>query len=156
MSAGLDQSAELRQMGPVDYIVVEFPGDRLTGEAFPLLIDLVDRGIIRILDLGFIRKDRNGAVTILNQVDLERMKVLEAALFEGAVSGLLGQQDLEEAAKALEPGSSAGVLLYENTWAAPFATALRRAGGQLVASGRIPLQALVDTLDALEVAESAG
>jgi Family of unknown function (DUF6325) len=156
MSAGLDQSAELRQMGPVDYIVVEFPGDRLTGEAFPLLIDLVDRGIIRILDLGFIRKDRNGAVTILNQVDLERMKVLEAALFEGAVSGLLGQQDLEEAAKALEPGSSAGVLLYENTWAAPFATALRRAGGQLVASGRIPLQALVDTLDTLEAAESAG
>jgi Family of unknown function (DUF6325) len=156
MTAGLDQAAELRQMGPVDYLVVEFPGDRLTGEALPLLIDLVDRGIIRILDLAFIRKDRNGAVTMLTQVDLEGMQVLELGLFEGAASGLLGQEDLEEAATALEPGSAAGVLVYENTWAAPFAMALRRAGGQLVASGRIPLQALVDTLDTLEAAESAG
>jgi len=85
-------------------------------------------------------------------VDLERMKVVEAALFEGAASGLLGQDDVEEAAKALEPNSAAAVLVYENVWAAPFAAALRRSGAQLVASGHIPVQALLDALDATEPA----
>jgi hypothetical protein len=150
MTTDLDQAADLRQMGPVDYLVLEFPGNRMTGEAFPLLIDLVERGIIRILDLAFLRKETDGTVTTLTQVDMERMQVLEAALFEGASSGLLGQSDIDEAAKALEPGSSAGVLVYENVWAAPFATALRRAGGEVVASGRIPVQELVATLDAIE------
>ena len=151
MTADLGQAApELDQMGPVDYLVVEFPGNRMTGEAFPLLIDLVDRGIIRILDLAFVRKEQDGTVTTISQADPERMKVLELALFEGAASGLLGQDDLEEAAKALEPGCSAGVLIYENVWALPFASALRRAGAQLVATGRIPVQALVEALDAAE------
>jgi hypothetical protein len=150
MTAELQNAAGLDQMGPVDYLVVEFPGNRMTGEAFPLLIDLVDRGIIRILDLAFIRKDTNGAVTRLSMVDLERMEVLEAALFEGATSGLLGSDDLDEAAEALEPGNAAGVLLYENVWAAPFAAALRRAGAQVVATGRIPIQSLVAALDATE------
>jgi hypothetical protein len=153
MTADLDQASDLAQMGPVDYFVVAFPTSQMTGEAFPLLIDLVDRGIIRILDLAFIRKEPDGTVTTLSQVDLERMKILEAALFEGAASGMLGMDDLEEAGKALEPGTAAGVLVYENVWAAPFAAALRRAGGQLAATGHIPIQALVAALDAAESAE---
>ena len=156
MTADLEQASELDQMGPVDYIVVAFPTDRMTGEAFPLLVDLVDRGVIRILDLVFLRKDEDGTVTTLSQVDLDRMKVLEAALFEGAASGLLGVDDVNEAAAALDPGTAAGVLVYENVWATPFATALRRSGGQLVASGHIPVQALVAALDALEDDEQAG
>ena len=145
-------------MGPVDYLVLEFPGNQMTGEAFPMLVELVDRGIVRILDLAFLRKELDGTVTMLSQVDLARMQVLEAALFDGATSGLLGQQDLDEAAKALEPGSSAGVLVYENVWAAPFAAAVRRAGGQMVASGRIPVQELVAALDEIEAdaSEAAG
>jgi hypothetical protein len=154
MTADLAQASDLDQMGPVDYLVVAFPTDRMTGEAFPLLIDLVDRGVIRILDLAFLRKEEDGTVTTLSQVDLDRMKVLEAALFEGATSGLLGQDDLAEAAAALDPGTAAGVLVYENVWATPFATALRRSGGQLVAAGHIPVQAIVATLDALEADES--
>jgi hypothetical protein len=156
MTADLEQASELDQMGPVDYIVVAFPTDRMTGEAFPLLVDLVDRGVIRILDLVFLRKDEDGTVTTLSQVDLHRMKVLEAALFEGAASGLLGADDINEAAAALDPGTAAGVLVYENVWATPFATALRRSGGQLVASGHIPVQALIAALDALEADEQAG
>jgi hypothetical protein len=154
MTADLQQAAELDQMGPVDYLVVAFPTDRMTGEAFPMLIDLVERGIIRILDLAFFRKDADGTVTTLSQVDLERMKVLEAALFEGAASGLLGMDDVGEAAEALEPGTAAAVLVYENVWATPFAIALRRSGGQVVGSGHIPVQALVAALDAVEAQES--
>ena len=150
MTADLEQVAALDQMGPVDYLVVAFPTDRMTGEALPLLIDLVDRGIIRILDLVFLRKDQDGTVTTLTQVDLDRMKVLEAALFDGAASGLLGPDDVAEAAEALDPGTAAGVLVYENVWATPFATALRGSGGLLVASGHIPVQALADALDALD------
>lgn len=153
MTADVEQTAGMDEMGPVDYLVLAFPTDRMTGEAFPLLIDLVDRGIVRILDLAFMRKDDDGTVTTLSQVDLERMKVLEAALFEGATSGLLGQDDLDEAATALDPGTAAAVLVYENVWAAPFAAALRRTGGQLVASGRIPVQALLAALDEVEAAE---
>jgi Family of unknown function (DUF6325) len=150
MTADLAQASDLDEMGPVDYLVVAFPTDRMTGEAFPLLVDLVDRGIIRILDLVFLRKDEDGTVTTLTQVDLDRMKVLEAALFDGAASGLLGPDDVNEAAAALDPGTAAGVLVYENVWATPFAAALRRSGGQLVASGHIPVQALVAALDALD------
>ena len=155
MTADLEQASELDQMGPVDYIVVAFPTDRMTGEAFPLLVDLVDRGVIRILDLVFLRKDEDGTVTTLTQVDLDRMKVLEAALFDGAASGLLGTDDVAEAAAALDPGTAAGVLVYENVWATPFAAALRRSGGQLVGAGHIPVQALVAALDALEAEEKA-
>jgi Family of unknown function (DUF6325) len=153
MTADLQHSPDLDEIGPVDYLVVAFPTDRMTGEAFPLLIDLVDRGIIRILDLAFLRKDEDGRVTTLTQVDLQRMQVLEALLFDGAASGLLGADDIEEAAAALEPGTAAGVLLYENVWATPFAAALRRSGGRLVAAGRVPLNDLVATLDALEAEE---
>ncbi|MFF3940666.1 DUF6325 family protein [Streptomyces phaeofaciens] len=141
-------------MGPIDYVVVEFPGNRMTGEGLPLLIDLVDRGIIRILDMTFIKKDEDGSVTALEIADLTGDGNLDLAVFEGARSGLMGRDDLEEAAAAVEPGNSAGLLVYENLWAAPFATALRRGGAQLVASGRLPVQAVLASLEAVE-AESA-
>src|SRR3954447_10749832 len=129
MTSELDEAATLDEMGPVDYFVVGFENERMSGEAFPLLLDLVDRGIIRILDLAFIRKEDDGRVTVLSQVDLERMQLLEAVLFEGAASGMLRPEDLEEAARALEVGTSAGVLVYENVWAAPLSSAGPPAGG---------------------------
>ncbi|MFF7882552.1 DUF6325 family protein [Streptomyces sp. NPDC020794] len=137
-------------MGPIDYIVVEFPGNRMTGEGLPLLVDLVDRGLIRILDLMFVRKDEDGSVVGLEIADLTGDGALDLAVFEGASSGLLGEDDIEEAASVLEPGNSAGILVYENLWAAPFATALRRGGAQMVASGRIPVPAVLAALDAME------
>jgi hypothetical protein len=140
------QGADEVEMGPVDYLVIEFPGNRMTGEGWPILVDLVDRGIIRILDLAFIRKDEDGSVSGLTLQDLGEDGV-ELTAFEGASSGLLGDDDLAEAAAAVEPGCSAGVLLFENTWAAPFAAAMRRSGGELVAFGRIPINALMAALD---------
>lgn len=152
MSDTFDEVDTSGAMGPIDYLVVEFPGNRMTGEGFPLLVDLVDRGLIRILDLTFIRKDLDGSVTGLEIGDLTGDGELDLAVFEGASSGLLGQDDLVEAAAALEPGNSAGVLIYENLWAAPFAAALRRGGAELVASGRIPVPAVLAALDAAETA----
>lgn len=134
---------EMDELGPVDYVVVEFPGNKMTGEGFPILVDLHDRGIIRILDLVFVRKDLDGSVRGLVLAELDKEGDLGLSIFEGASSGLLGQDDIDEASSALEPGSSAGILVYENRWAAPFVAALRRGGAQLVASGRIPHDALV-------------
>ena len=140
----------LDDMGPIDYLIVEFPGSRMTGEGLPLLVDLVDRGIIRILDLVFVKKEQDGSVRGVAIADLDKDGQLDLAVFEGASSGLLGQEDLDEAGRVLEPGSSAGLLVYENRWAAPFAKALRKGGGQLVANGRIPVQAVLAALDATE------
>jgi len=137
----------LDETGPIDYLVVEFPGNKMTGEAFPLLVDLVDRGLIRILDLVFVRKDVDGSVAGLQLSDLDGDGELDLAVFEGVSSGLLGDDDIQEAGGVLAPGSSAGIMVYENIWAAPFAAAVRRAGGQLVASGRIPIQAVLAALD---------
>ncbi|MFJ7306031.1 DUF6325 family protein [Streptomyces sp. NPDC099088] len=134
-------------MGPIDYVVIEFPGSRMTGEGFPLLVDLVDRGLIRILDLLFVKKNEDGSVVGLEIADLTGDGALDLAVFEGASSGLLGEDDIAEAGQALEPGNSAGILVYENLWAAPFATALRRGGAQMVASGRIPVPAVLAALD---------
>ncbi|MGI5402327.1 DUF6325 family protein [Streptomyces sp. CA-135486] len=141
---------EFYEMGPVDYLVVEFPGNRMTGEGLPLLVDLVERGIIRILDLSFVRKERDGSVTGLEIADIDGDGELDLAVFEGASSGLLGEDDIQDASAVLEPGSSAGIIVYENLWAAPLAAALRRGGAQLVASGRIPVQALLASLEAAE------
>ena len=141
---------QLQDLGPIDYIVLEWAGDQpVTGEVMPLLLDLVDRGMIRILDLAFLVKAEDGSVAA---IDLAEVAAQDSGLaeFEGASSGLLGQEDLEEAAAALEPGTVAGVLVWENRWAAPVAVALRRSGGQLVASGRIPIQAIVAALDATD------
>ncbi|SEC14573.1 DUF6325 family protein [Streptomyces sp. TLI_105] len=143
------------EVGPIDYLVLEFPGNRMTGEGLSHLLDLVDRRIIRILDLSFLRKDVDGSVAALQIADLDGDGELDLAVFDGASSGLLGEDDLQEAAAALEPGNSAGVLVYENLWAAPMATALRRSGARLVAGGRIPLQDLLATLEALETSSAA-
>jgi Family of unknown function (DUF6325) len=136
---------QFEEMGPIDYIVLEWPKQQPTGEVAPMILDLHERGIIRILDVAFMMKDEDGSVVTLEVGDLG-----DFAAFEGASTGLLGQDDLDDAASVLEPGTSAAVLLWENTWAAPVATALRRSGGQLVASGRIPIQAILASLDAVE------
>lgn len=140
---------ELDAMGPIDYIVIEWTDKQPTGEAIPHLIELVDSGIVRIIDLAFITKDADGNVADISIDELGQMSA-EFATFEGAASGLLGDDDLAEAATALEPNTSAAVLVWENRWAAPFAAALRNSGAQLVASGRIPVQALADALEAVE------
>ena len=147
---GSSGSAENPDMGPIDYLIVEFPGNHMTGEALPLLVDLVDRGIVRIIDLMFVRKELDGSVAAMELTDLDGDGELDLTLFEGASSGLLGDEDIEEAGHALEPGNSAGIVVYENVWAAPFAAALRRAGAQVVDSGRIPVQELLATLEAAE------
>jgi hypothetical protein len=139
----------LQEMGPIDYVVLEWPGRQPSGEAAPLIMDLVDRGIIRVLDVALLAKDDDGSIATLEFGELEGGGFAE---FEGASSGLLGADELQEAATALEPGTCAAVLVWENRWAAPVATALRRSGGQLVASGRIPVQALLAALDAIEAA----
>ena len=146
---------QLEELGPIDYIVLEWTADRQpTGEAFPHLVDLVDRGLIHVLDLAFVHKEMDGSIVGINIGDLDLDGNPEIAVWEGASSGLLGDDDYSEAGSAIEPGCSAAILLYENTWAAPFATALRRGGAQLVASGRIPVNAIIAALDELESAEA--
>ena len=141
---------QLEEMGPIDYVVLEWKGDQpVTGEVMTLLLNLVDRGTIRILDLAFLVKAADGSVAAIDLADVEQNGG-SLAEFQGVSSGLLGQEDLEEAATALEPGTVAGVLVWENRWAAPVAVAMRRSGGQLVATGRIPIQALLASLDATE------
>jgi hypothetical protein len=137
---------DIDELGPIDYVIIEFPGSQMTGEGFPILVDLVDRGIIRILDLLFVRKELDGSIRGMAIADFDADGELDLAVFEGASSGLLGEDDVAEAGGILEPGSSAGILVYENTWAGPFAAAMRRSGGQLVASGRIPVEALLEAV----------
>jgi hypothetical protein len=138
-------SASDIDLGPIDYIILEWPDRQPNGEVAPMILDLVDRGIIRILDIAFMAKGEDGTV---DAIDLAEIAGFEE--FEGAASGLLGTDDLEEAAAALQPGTSAAVLIWENRWAAPVAVALRRSGGELVASGRIPVQAIVAALEQAE------
>lgn len=137
---------EQLEVGPIDYIVVEWSGKQPTGEALPHLVDLVDRGLIRILDFMVVAKAEDGSVAMVEIADIGG----EFAVFEGASSGLLGDEDVAEAGNVLEPGTTAAVLVYENSWAAPFATAVRRGGGELVASGRIPAETVLAALDAAE------
>jgi hypothetical protein len=137
------------EIGPIDYLVVEWPpGRQPTGAALPMLVDLVDRGVIRLLDLAFLRRNEDGTV---RQVELDEIGPdPELTMFEGASSGMIDDDDLRAAAEAIDPGASAALLIYENAWAAPFATAVRRGGAQLVATGRIPMNAIIATLDELE------
>lgn len=141
-------------MGPVDYLVVEFPEGRLTGEGFPMLVDLVDRGIIRILDLVFVKKRGDGTVEGLALTDLDHDGTLDLLTFQGVTTGLVDAEDLAEAADVLSPDSTAAILVYENSWAAPLASALRRGGGQLVAGGRIPVQALLAAVERIDAEAS--
>ena len=137
-------------LGPIGYLVVEFPGNKMTGEGLDVLVDLVDAGLIRILDLTFVTKDDDGTVTAVELTDIDGDGELDLAVFEGASSGLLDAADIDDAGAVIEPGSSAGVLIYENRWAAPFTAALRRGGAQLVAAGFIPLDDIAAALDATE------
>jgi hypothetical protein len=136
---------EIEEMGPIDYLLVEWPETRPHREIAPQLVDLVGRGLIRILDLVFLAKDEDGAVEV---VEIEAMPTL--SVLEGASSGLVDEDDLEEAAAVMEPGTAAALLIYENRWAAPFAVAVRESGGQLVSSGRIPIQSVLAAVEAVE------
>jgi Family of unknown function (DUF6325) len=141
---------DVEAIGPVSYLIVEFPGSKMTGEGLPILVDLVDRGLIRILDLLFVKRDEDGTVTTAELTDLDGDGELDLMIFEGAASGLLDESDLADAAEVVEPGSSAAILLFENRWAAPFTQALRRGGAELVAAGYVPLDAIAASLDATE------
>jgi hypothetical protein len=145
------QVPALDEMGPIDYLIIEFPGSRMTGEGLPHLLDLVERDVIRVLDLVFVQKRDDGSVVALEVADFDADGTLDLAVFAGASSGLLGQDDMDEAGAVLEPGSAAAVVVYENRWAAPLASALRRGGAQMVATGRIPVQAVLAALEDAEV-----
>jgi hypothetical protein len=146
--------AEDPTLGPISYLIVEFPGNKMTGEGFPILVDLVDRGLIRILDLKFVTRATDGSVSAVELMDLDHDGTFDVALFEGASSGLIDESDIADAASVIEPGSSAGVLIFENRWANPFVEAMRRGGAQLVAAGYIPQDILAAALDATETASS--
>jgi hypothetical protein len=139
-------------LGPISYLVVEFPGNKMTGEGFPALVDLVDRGLIRILDLTFVTRNDDGSIVGIELADLDGDGTMDLAVFEGVSSGLLDESDRAEAAAAIEPGSSAGILLFENRWAVPFVQALRNSDAQLIAAGYVPIDALLESLDAIESA----
>ena len=142
-------------VGPIDYLVVEFPGAKLTGEALTELVDLTDRGIIRVLDLRVAVVRENGEFAAVALTDLDGDGELDLAVFAGVESGLLGDHDLAEGAALVSPGDAVAVLLFENTWAGPFVSALRRQGADVIASGRIPADDVIAALQALET-ESAG
>ena len=141
---------EIDELGPVDYIVVEFPGSKFSGEIAPALRDLVERDLVRVLDLLLMRKDTDGTLEAFELSDVEDTEVGELRDHERDLAMLLSEDDVTKLAAAIEPGSTAGVLVWENTWAAPFASAVRHSGGQLVASGRIPIQALAAAMEADE------
>jgi Family of unknown function (DUF6325) len=139
-------------MGPISYLIVEFPGSKMTGEGFRVLVDLVDKGVIRVLDLKFVTKDPDGAVRALEIGDIDRDGQFDFAIFAGASSGLMDDSDIADAASVIKPGSSAGVLIFENRWATSFVQALRHNNGELIAAGYIPADVLVASLDAADAA----
>lgn len=139
------------QIGPIDVAVIAYPaGAPMTGDAVPLLMDLVDRGIIRVLDVMFVTKTEDGTFAGFDARDLDDKGVGDFTVFEGASSGLLDESDVAQAADAIEPGAAAVMLVYENRWAAPFIAAVRRNGGVPIAFERIPVQDVIDALDASE------
>jgi|SRR3954470_8585393 hypothetical protein len=149
-------STAIDELGPVDYLVVEFPAghSNFSGEMATELARLVDSGTIRVLDLLILTKDGEGAVDAIEIDDLDAVDELRAA--ETQLAEILASEDVVHLAEAMEPGTTAGVLVWENRWAAPFASAARRAGGQMIANGRIPIQAILASIEAEEVDESEG
>jgi hypothetical protein len=143
-----------QDVGPIDYLALEFPLAKITGEGMAALLDLVDRGIIRILDLRFVVVGEDGSFTAVALADLDHDGKLDLAVFEGVQSGLLDDDDLAEAASLVAPATAVGLLVYENTWAGPFVTAMRHAGAEVMASGRIPAEAVIAALDNLESASA--
>jgi hypothetical protein len=144
------EASELDVLGPVDYLVVEFPADRanFSGEMAAELRSLVDRELVRVLDLVIVRKDPDGSVEVAELADVAESDVGELAALEADLAMLLAEEDVDAIGKVLEPGSIAAVLVYENRWAGPFASSIRRSGGQLVANGRIATQALLAAIEA--------
>ena len=141
------------ELGPVDVVVIGYPPDApRTGEAIPLFVDLVDRGIIRVLDVLMVQKDSEGDVSGLEIADLDGDGVDDLLVFTGARTGMLGDEDASTAGEALQPGEAALMICFENAWAAPFATAVRRNGGRVLAFERVAAQDVLDTLDALDSA----
>ncbi len=134
-------------LGPISYLIVEFPGNKMNGRGFPILLELVDQGIIRILDLVFVTREADGTLRRLLLSDLDHDGQFDLAVFEGASSGMLDESDLADAAPVIEPGSSAGILIFENRWATGFVQALRDSEAQLVAAGYIPQDTLLKSLD---------
>ena len=133
--------------------MVEFPGSAFNGEMAPALRDLIERDVIRVLDLLVLKKDSDGSIEAFELSDLDEEEIGELRTYEAELAMLLSEDDVNALATAIEPGSSAAVLVWENTWAAPFAAAVRRSGGQLVASGRIPIQALLASIEADDAAD---
>jgi Family of unknown function (DUF6325) len=146
--ASEEDRTSLDQLGPVDYIVVEFPAgaSNFTGEMAKELLAMVDSGTIRVIDVLILTKNEDGSVEAIELSDIEDLGPLQAV--EGELAELLAADDVDHLAAAMEPGSTAGVLIWENLWAAPFASAVRRSGGQLIANGRIPIQAIIASIDA--------
>jgi len=151
----MDEVDEVDELGPVDWIVVEFPGSRFNGQIAPALLDLVERDLVRVLDLLVLKKDDDGSLEAFELSDLDEGEIGGFREYESELAMLLSEEDVTSLAAAIEPGSSAAVLVWENTWAAPFASAVRHSGGQLVASGRIPIQALLAAIEADENEEAA-
>ena len=151
-----EQDQDDYMVGPIDFLAVEFPGARLNGEGLNALMDLVERGIIRILDLSVVKVDGEGTVTAVELTDLDGDGTLDLTMFAGVRSGLLDEEDVAASAELAEPGNAVAVLLYENTWAGPFVSALRRAGADVVASGRIPASDVIAMLDELEGSDGVG
>ncbi len=140
--------------GPIDFLLLEFPADGMTGDARAALLDLVERGIVRILDLLVVRKNSSGISSGLEVSDLSDTELGGFSVFAGVRSGLLDDDDVEEAAAAMEPGTAAALIVYENTWAIPFVAGARTAGAQVVASARIPADVVIEALDRLEAADA--
>jgi hypothetical protein len=150
MASSEGAATERGALGPVSYLIVEFPGNKMTGEAFPILMDLVDRGLIRILDLEFVTRDENGSMRTIELMDIDHDGKFDLAIFEGSNSGLLDAKDLADASSVIEPGSSAAIMIFENHWAMPFVQALRRGSAQLIAAGYIPQDDLAAAVEATD------
>ena len=146
-------TVDVDALGPVDWIVVEFPGSKLSGEIAPILEDYVERNLIRVLDLVFLKRDESGGYEAFEAADLEDSEIGRLRAYETELAMLLSEQDVADLVETIEPGSSAAVLVWENLWAAPFGAAVRHAGGQLVASGRIPIQAIAAAIESDETDE---
>ena len=151
-----DATLDIDELGPVDWILVEFPGSKFNGEIAPHVQDLVDRGIVRVLDLLIMRKDESGALEAFEVSDVDDSEAGAFRSYENALANLLSEEDVTSVAAALEPNTTAALLVWENLWAAPFASAVRHAGGQLVANGRIPIQAILAAIEADADEEAEG
>jgi hypothetical protein len=150
----MDEVDDVDELGPIDWIVIEFPGSKFNGQIAPALRDLVERDLIRVLDLLVLKKDADGSLEAFELSDLDVGEIGEFQDYESELAMLLSEEDVTSLGAAVEPGSSAAVLVWENTWAAPFGSAVRRSGGQLVASGRIPIQAMLAAIEADEKEEA--